>query len=164
MGYRFQFVTLAGFHLLNYSMFDLASEYALEGMPAYVKLQKKEFEATKLGYTGVMHQRFVGTWYFDEISNAIHGGISATDAMKGSTEEDQFIVEKLEEIKERARITIVASEQMLDAESREVFVRHVSLAADNITRQEYFVLVLEAIQQARKEDIRKRYWQRSIKG
>ncbi|MHB8566105.1 MAG: isocitrate lyase [Nitrososphaerales archaeon] len=100
LGYKFQFITLAGFHLLNYSMFELASEYAMEGMPAYVKLQRKEFEATELGYEGVKHQRFVGTGYFDEVSQIVQGGVSSTVAMKGSTEEEQF--EKPQEIKESA--------------------------------------------------------------
>ncbi len=100
LGYKFQFITLAGFHLLNYSMFELASEYAMEGMPAYVKLQRKEFEATELGYAGVKHQRFVGTGYFDEVSQIVQGGVSSTVAMKGSTEEEQFI-EKPQEIKEK---------------------------------------------------------------
>lgn len=100
IGYKFQFITLAGFHLLNYSMFELASEYAMEGMSAYVKLQRKEFEAQELGYAGVKHQRFVGTGYFDEISQIVQGGLSSTVAMRGSTEADQF--ERVKEIQEKA--------------------------------------------------------------
>lgn len=90
MGYRFQFITLAGFHSLNHSMYQLATEYAREGMPAYVKLQRREFESVETGYAAVKHQRFVGTAYFDLISETISGGMSSTTAMNGSTEEDQF--------------------------------------------------------------------------
>jgi len=90
MGYRFQFVTLAGFHAINASMFELAKGYATEGMPAYVRLQEREFELEKLGYTAVKHQREVGAGYFDEVSQAISGDQSSTLAMKGSTEEEQF--------------------------------------------------------------------------
>jgi isocitrate lyase len=91
MGYKFQFVTLAGFHTLNLATFELAKEYASIGMPAYVKIQRQEFASTRKGYTGVMHQRFVGTAYFDKISEIISSGLSSTTAMKGSTEEDQFV-------------------------------------------------------------------------
>jgi isocitrate lyase len=94
MGYRFQFITLAGFHALNYSMFELASGYSLEGMPAYVRLQKKEFEAAKEGYAAVKHQTFVGTEYFDLVSQVVSGGMSSTTAMEGSTERAQFALEK----------------------------------------------------------------------
>ncbi|MDG6908521.1 MAG: hypothetical protein JRN20_22355, partial [Nitrososphaerota archaeon] len=90
LGYRFQFITLAGFHSLNHSMYQLATEYAREGMPAYVKLQRREFESVETGYAAVKHQRFVGTAYFDLISETISGGLSSTTAMSGSTEEDQF--------------------------------------------------------------------------
>jgi isocitrate lyase len=90
MGYKFQFITLAGFHALNHSMFDLAREYASEGMPAYVKLQRKEFASSDNGYGAVKHQWFAGTAYFDLISETISGGLSSTTAMKGSTEESQF--------------------------------------------------------------------------
>lgn len=90
LGYRYQFITLAGFHTLNYSMFELAKGYAKEGMTAYSRLQDKEIEAENLGYSAVKHQAFVGTSYFDEVSSAISGGAASTLAMKGSTEETQF--------------------------------------------------------------------------
>jgi isocitrate lyase len=93
MGYKFQFVTLAGFHALNTSMFTLAREYAGKGMPAYAHLQEQEFlESQQHGYSAVRHQAFVGTGYFDEVANAISGGSSSTVAMKGSTEEAQFVM------------------------------------------------------------------------
>jgi isocitrate lyase len=91
MGYKFQFVTLAGFHTLNLATFELAREYASIGMPAYVKIQRQEFASAKQGYKGVMHQRFVGTAYFDKISEIVSSGLSSTTAMKGSTEEEQFL-------------------------------------------------------------------------
>jgi isocitrate lyase len=90
MGYRFQFVTLAGFHAINASMFELAKGYATEGMTAYVRLQEREFELEKLGYSAVKHQREVGAGYFDEVAMAISGDGASTLAMKGSTEEEQF--------------------------------------------------------------------------
>ena len=91
MGYRFQFVTLAGFHALNLSIFELAHEYARTGMLAYSQLQQREFElAERLGYGAVKHQRFVGTGYFDEVANAVAGGQTSTRALHGSTEEAQF--------------------------------------------------------------------------
>ena len=91
MGYAFQFVTLAGFHAINYSMFDLAYKYARTGMLAYRDLQDEEFESEEIRkYTAVKHQREVGTAYFDEITQAISGGHSSTTAMEGSTEKDQF--------------------------------------------------------------------------
>lgn len=90
MGYRFQFITLAGFHALNHSMFQLASAYQAQGMPAYVRLQQEEFAAEKDGYTATKHQREVGTGYFDEVYRAISGGTSSTLAMDGSTETAQF--------------------------------------------------------------------------
>jgi isocitrate lyase len=89
MGYKFQFITLAGFHALNYSMFDLASGYAGEGMPAYVDLQEKEFAAEPSGYTATRHQREVGTGYFDLVASAITPDAS-TVALAGSTESEQF--------------------------------------------------------------------------
>jgi isocitrate lyase len=89
MGYKFQFITLAGFHALNYSMFDLAQGYAEEGMTAYVGLQEREFAAEQRGYTATKHQREVGTGYFDLVSTAI-APESSTVALKGSTEEEQF--------------------------------------------------------------------------
>jgi isocitrate lyase len=91
LGYRFQFVTLAGFHALNLAMFDLAREYAQTGMTAYAHLQQTEFErAEEYGYSAVRHQRFVGTGYFDEVAQTIAGGQSSTVALAGSTEEAQF--------------------------------------------------------------------------
>jgi isocitrate lyase len=89
-GYRFQFVTLAGFHALNAGMFALAEEYARVGMPAYVKLQEAEFELEEKGYTATRHQREVGAGYFDLVATAISGGESSTLALVGSTEEAQF--------------------------------------------------------------------------
>jgi isocitrate lyase len=90
MGYKFQFITLAGFHALNESMFELARGYAAEGMPAYVRLQEREFELEADGYTATKHQREVGAGWFDEIAQAVSGGQSSTLALKGSTEEEQF--------------------------------------------------------------------------
>jgi isocitrate lyase len=90
LGYRFQFITLAGFHALNASMFELAAGYAAEGMPAYVRLQEREFELEELGYTATRHQREVGAGYFDLVAQAVSGGESSTLALRGSTEEEQF--------------------------------------------------------------------------
>ena len=90
MGYKFQFITLAGFHALNYSMFDLAKGYNEKQMTAYVKLQEAEFAAEKDGYTATKHQREVGTGYFDEVTQVITGGSSSVTALTGSTEEEQF--------------------------------------------------------------------------
>ena len=90
MGYKFQFITLAGFHSLNYGMFDLAHGYARRQMSAFVELQEKEFAATERGFTAVKHQREVGTGYFDAVTQAIQQGQSSTTALKGSTEEAQF--------------------------------------------------------------------------
>ena len=90
MGYKFQFVTLAGFHALNYSMYDLALKYKTDGMAAYSKLQEAEFAAEKVGYTATKHQREVGTGYFDLVSTVISGGNASTLAYKGSTENHQF--------------------------------------------------------------------------
>jgi isocitrate lyase len=89
MGYKFQFITLAGFHVLNYSTFDLARGYASDGMPAYVDLQEREFAAEAYGYTAVKHQREVGTGYFDLISTVLNPA-GETTALRGSTEEAQF--------------------------------------------------------------------------
>ncbi len=89
-GYKFQFITLAGFHALNYGMFDLAHGYARRQMSAFVELQEKEFAAAERGFTAVKHQREVGTGYFDAITQTIQGGQSSTVALKGSTEEEQF--------------------------------------------------------------------------
>jgi isocitrate lyase len=90
MGYRFLFITLAGFHALNASMFDLAHGYAREGMPAYVRVQEHEFEMEALGYTATRHQAEVGTGYFDRVSKVVSGGRASTLALEGSTEEAQF--------------------------------------------------------------------------
>jgi isocitrate lyase len=93
MGYKFMFVTLAGFHALNASMFELARGYAESGMTAYVELQEKEFAMEDDGYTATRHQREVGAGYFDEVAQVISGGLSSTLALKGSTEESQFDLE-----------------------------------------------------------------------
>ena len=90
MGYKFQFVTLAGFHSLNHSMYELAHAYKSEGMAAYSRLQQAEFGSEKIGYTATKHQREVGTGYFDAISQVISAGKSSTLALHGSTEEEQF--------------------------------------------------------------------------
>ena len=90
MGYKFQFITLAGFHALNYSMFNLAYGYARENMSAFVELQQAEFAAADKGFTAVKHQREVGTGYFDAVTTAIEGAESSTTALKGSTEDEQF--------------------------------------------------------------------------
>jgi isocitrate lyase len=91
MGYKFQFITLAGFHALNLGMFELAQEYSNSGMPAYARLQEIEFEREAAnGYRAVKHQSFVGTGYFDAVAQAIAGGTSSTTALSGSTEEEQF--------------------------------------------------------------------------
>jgi isocitrate lyase len=90
MGYKFQFVTLAGFHALNYSMFQLARGYRARQMSAYVALQQDEFAAEADGYTATKHQREVGAGYFDSVTSAITSGTSSTAALKGSTEEQQF--------------------------------------------------------------------------
>lgn len=90
MGFKFQFITLAGFHALNMSMFELAAGYRDLGMSAYVELQKKEFASEAVGYTAVKHQREVGTGYFDMVKEAITAGESSTTALSGSTEEAQF--------------------------------------------------------------------------
>jgi isocitrate lyase len=90
LGYRFQFVTLAGFHSLNAAMFDLARGYAAEGMSAYVQLQEHEFELEPAGYTATRHQREAGAGYFDAVMQAVSGGTSSTLALEGSTEAAQF--------------------------------------------------------------------------
>lgn len=91
MGYKFQFVTLAGFHTLNHSMFELASAYRDRGMAAYADFQQAEFRSEGRGYTATKHQREVGTGYFDEVAQIVSGGNSSTTALKGSTEEEQFV-------------------------------------------------------------------------
>ena len=90
MGYKYQFVTLAGFHALNAGMFELASGYAHSGMSAYVRLQEREFELAEEGYSAVRHQRFVGTGYFDAVQMTVAGGHTSTQAMEESTETEQF--------------------------------------------------------------------------
>ncbi|WP_269901679.1 isocitrate lyase [Paenalcaligenes faecalis] len=90
MGYKYQFITLAGFHALNYGMFDLAYGYARENMTAFVNLQEREFAAAERGFTAVRHQREVGTGYFDAVTQTIEGGQSSTTALSGSTEAAQF--------------------------------------------------------------------------
>ena len=90
MGYKWQFITLAGFHAQNIAIFELAEEYKLKGMTAYSKVQEQEFVREKDGYTSVKHQREVGTSYFDAVSNTINSGKSSTTAMKDSTESEQF--------------------------------------------------------------------------
>ena len=90
LGYRFQFITLAGFHALNESMFDLARGFAAEGMPAYVRLQEREFQLEEAGYTATRHQREVGAGWFDLVAQAVSGGESSTLALEGSTEQAQF--------------------------------------------------------------------------
>ena len=90
MGYKFQFITLAGFHTQNIAVFELAEKYKKEGMTAYSRIQQQEFAREKDGYTSVKHQREVGTSYFDAVSNTISGGKSSTNAMEGSTESEQF--------------------------------------------------------------------------
>jgi len=97
MGYRFQFVTLAGFHALNLSMFELARGYKVTGMSAYSRLQEKEFSREfEHGYEGVKHQRFVGTGYFDQVTQVIAGGTSSVTALAGSTEAEQFAEKKIQ--------------------------------------------------------------------
>jgi isocitrate lyase len=90
MGYKFQFVTLAGFHSLNHGMFELAREYSTEGMAAYARLQEAEFASEANGYTATKHQREVGTGFFDEVSKIVSGGEASTLALEGSTETEQF--------------------------------------------------------------------------
>ncbi len=93
MGYKFQFVTLAGFHALNLSMFELARSYRTDMMTAYAELQAREFNLeSEAGYGAVKHQRFVGTGYFDQVSQVVSGGLASTGALAGSTEEEQFDV------------------------------------------------------------------------
>ncbi|WP_426107090.1 isocitrate lyase [Massilia sp. TSP1-1-2] len=94
MGYKFQFITLAGFHALNYGMFNLAHGYARRGMPAFVELQEAEFAAAQRGFTAVKHQREVGTGYFDTVTQTIQQHQSSTTALHGSTEDAQFFDEK----------------------------------------------------------------------
>jgi isocitrate lyase len=90
MGYKFQFVTLAGFHSLNHSMFELARDYKQRGMAAYSDLQRAEFASERYGYTATKHQREVGAGYFDDVAQVVAGGAASTTALTGSTEEEQF--------------------------------------------------------------------------
>jgi isocitrate lyase len=94
LGYRFQFITLAGWHALNLSMFELASAYRTEGMLGYSRLQQREFAREADGYRATRHQAFVGTGYFDAVQTAITSGKSSTGAMQGSTEQEQFLVSR----------------------------------------------------------------------
>ncbi|PLS16968.1 isocitrate lyase [Bacillus sp. M6-12] len=98
MGYKFQFVTLAGFHALNHGMFELARKYKDRGMAAYSELQQAEFASEVHGYTATRHQREVGTGYFDEVAQVISGGTSSTTALKGSTEAEQFHADNKESV------------------------------------------------------------------
>jgi len=98
MGYKFQFITLAGFHSLNYSMFNLAHGYAHEHMTAFVELQEAEFAAMSKGFTAIKHQREVGTSYFDAITTTIQGSQAATTALKNSTEDEQFFEKPKDEL------------------------------------------------------------------
>ena len=91
MGYRFQFITLAGWHAMNSSMFNLSRAYKAEGMYAYSQLQEREFEDEQFGFRAVKHQSFVGAGYFDAVQNTIMSGLSSTSALAGSTEEEQFV-------------------------------------------------------------------------
>jgi isocitrate lyase len=90
LGYRFQFITLAGWHALNLSMFELASAYHADGMLGYSQLQQREFSQEGAGYRAAKHQAFVGTGYFDAVQTAISAGTHSTGAMAGSTETEQF--------------------------------------------------------------------------
>jgi len=90
MGYKYQFITLAGFHAMNLALFELSTGYNAEGMTAYSRLQQREFELESQGYDAIKHQKFVGTGYFDEVNKTITSGLSSTAALKGSTEEAQF--------------------------------------------------------------------------
>ncbi len=117
MGYKFQFVTLAGFHVLNLTMFELARGYMNSGMAAYSEVQQEEFDMeAKQGYEAVKHQRFVGTGYFDTVTNVITGGAASTMALRGSTEEEQFTESTATVADERPR-AIVTNQEMPTQES-----------------------------------------------
>lgn len=108
-GYKFQFITLAGFHALNLSMYELANDYRETGMTAYSSLQEREFELeVAQGYRAVKHQAFVGTGYFDQLAQTIAGGTSSTTALKGSTEEEQFIAPDTQAADKQAMIHAIA--------------------------------------------------------
>ena len=114
MGYKFQFVTLAGFHSLNLSMFELARGYSQDGMAAYCQLQEKEFDCEKrAGYRAVKHQRFVGTGYFDQVAQTISGDRASTLALEGSTESEQFEVRTQEAGELPTSPTVVAPERVM---------------------------------------------------
>jgi len=104
MGYKFQFITLAGFHSLNYSMFELALGYARDHMSAFVELQQKEFAAADKGFTAVKHQREVGTGYFDQVTQVVTAGKASTTALHGSTEDEQFFGEDALAQSKRAKL------------------------------------------------------------
>ena len=104
MGYKYQFITLAGWHALNYHAFDLADRYREQGMSAYVDLQEREFESADRGYTAAKHQREVGAGYFDAITTAVSGGVSELTALSGSTQEEQFEEEQGEPAQATAAI------------------------------------------------------------
>ena len=91
MGYKFQFITLAGWHVLNSSMFRLSRAYKADGMFAYSHLQEQEISDEQHGFRAAKHQSFVGAGYFDAVQNTVMGGVSSTTAMDGSTEEEQFV-------------------------------------------------------------------------
>ncbi len=116
MGYRFQFITLAGWHLVNLHTFELASAYRDEGMPAYVRLQEREFAREADGYTATKHQREAGTGYFDDLLLAVTGGSTSTSALAGSTEAEQFLAPVREPLPERTRQAIDEL-MLLDASS-----------------------------------------------
>lgn len=90
MGFRFQFITLAGFHALNTSMFELSKAYKERGMAGYSELQQREFALQSSGFKAIKHQVFVGTGYFDKVQEVVTSGLASTGALKGSTEEAQF--------------------------------------------------------------------------
>ncbi|HEX8924891.1 MAG TPA: hypothetical protein VF786_03825, partial [Terriglobales bacterium] len=98
MGYKFQFITLAGFHALNHSIFELSRGYRDSGMTAYSRLQEREFASENDGYRAVKHQQFVGTGYFDDITQVIAGGAASTTALTGSTEEEQFSTDRVDSL------------------------------------------------------------------
>jgi isocitrate lyase len=104
MGYKFQFITLAGFHALNHSMFELARDFNERGMSAYADFQQREFASEPLGYTATRHQREVGTGYFDEVARVVSEGTASTTALTGSTEEEQFYPERHAEPVEGAAV------------------------------------------------------------
>src|SRR4029077_9169086 len=147
MGYKFQFVTLAGFHALNLSMFELARAYQESGMPAYSRLQEREFENERLaGYRAVKHQSFVGTGYFDQVSQTITQGTGSTAALSGSTEEEQFLGEKASCTREESSMDSIriegpgspAAERVLTREALEFVAelqRRVGLARIDLLRQ-----------------------------